>query len=88
MSLDITDRRIVNLTQVQSWFLHWETHASSKGSIMSVQCHEDLQSTIIGFIELCNYVINVHQGWSVTPAMINSDAIENIFVNRGVNSMV
>ena len=46
---------------------------------MSSQCHEDVQSSIIGFLELCNYVIESHPGTSIVPAMVNSDAIENNF---------
>lgn len=73
------DLRLMRLNAVQQWFLNWVSQIKSPKSIMSAQCHEDIQSSIIGFLELCYYVIKNHSGLYIVPAMVNSDAIENNF---------
>lgn len=73
------DIRLQKLHSVQQWFLNWEKKVQSQKSLMSSQCHEDIQSSIIGFLEICDFMIKKHPGTSIIPAMINSDAIENNF---------
>jgi len=46
---------------------------------MSAQCHEDIQSCIQGFMILCENVLDKSLHTDVTPGLINSDVIENIF---------
>ncbi|KAH3860323.1 hypothetical protein DPMN_023221 [Dreissena polymorpha] len=43
---------------------------------------EDTQSTIIGFLQLCFIISHETSGWSIVPAMINSDSIENYFCQQ------
>ena len=82
------DERILKLKEVQLWFLNWEnktdqnesmTKTAKSKCLMSRECMQDIQSTLLGFLEICFYVTQNHHGWSVIPAMINSDAIENQF---------
>jgi hypothetical protein len=49
--------------------------------LMSTQCMEDLESCIIGFIELCSKLLTHENNVNIflTPALINSDVIENEF---------
>ena len=46
---------------------------------MSRECMEDIFATIEGFQQLCSCINQEYPGWSIIPAMINSDPIENIF---------
>lgn len=48
-------------------------------SLMSPQCHQDHHAGILGFIELCEIVLQLNTNLYVTPGLINSDIIENIF---------
>ena len=73
------DIRFTKLNAVQQWFLNWQCKVNNQKSPMSSQCHEDIQSSIIGFLEICCHMMKTHIGTSIIPAMINSDAIENNF---------
>lgn len=46
---------------------------------MSLQCHEDIQSCIIGFVELCKMFLANKSKVFITPGLVNSDVIENTF---------
>ncbi|KAH3700287.1 hypothetical protein DPMN_075261 [Dreissena polymorpha] len=46
---------------------------------MSIQCHEDIQSCAIGFVELCQMLISAESKVRITPGLVNSDAVENLF---------
>lgn len=83
-----TDQRLPSLEQISQWFLQWEKHIYEDKSIsktqkskklMSAQCHEDIQSCLQGFISLCDYVLKITSTVYITPGLINSDVIENIF---------
>ncbi|WAR00136.1 hypothetical protein MAR_024508 [Mya arenaria] len=56
------DIRMTKLNAVQQWFLNWSFQTDSQKSIIISQYHGDVQSSIIGFLELCNYVIESHPG--------------------------
>lgn len=84
----MTDEKFLTLQNVSKWFLQWEAHIYDNKSLskkqmtkslMSNQCHEDIQSCIQGFIMLCEKVLHISPGVYVTPGLINSDIIENIF---------
>jgi hypothetical protein len=47
--------------------------------LMSVQCHEDIYYCIEGFIKLCKKCVCSNTTVFVTPALINSDVVENTF---------
>jgi len=86
---DIADDRLKTLQCVLSWFVEWQTaivdrkelNKSEKSKmLMSGQCFEDLQSCIIGFEELCQKLLTKPDyNVLITPALVNSDAIENEF---------
>ena len=78
----LDDTRLSQNKAIQSWFLEWETKAKTSKEIMSTMCHENIQSSIVGFEKLCKSTIQDKQGWSITPAMINSDPIENTFCQQ------
>ena len=75
------DDRLTQLNTVKDWFIKWQTD-SDRNNIMSRECMEDVSATIEGFQQLCSYINREYPGWSIIPAMINSDPIENIFCQQ------
>jgi hypothetical protein len=83
----IEDERLKTNKEAQLWFWKWEcevnaslvTPAEKRQSLLSKECLEDIQSCLLGFQQLCLDLIQQNSGWSIVPAMINSDAIENQF---------
>ena len=84
----LSDSRLNTLRSVNSWFTAWEKHVEEDVSLskkqkaqclMSAQCHEDIHSSIAGFLSLCEHVIKISKKVFVTPNLVNSDIIENIF---------
>ena len=76
------DPRLHELLEIAKWFDNWKNSDSlpskNKGKlIMSLQCHEDIQSCIIGFTELCMVFLKTSSKIYITPALINSDVIDN-----------
>jgi len=47
--------------------------------ILSHQAHEDIQSCIVGFIELCQTLLTLSHKVHITPGLTNSDVVENTF---------
>ncbi|KAH3862622.1 hypothetical protein DPMN_025592 [Dreissena polymorpha] len=85
----LEDQRLKDLKEIQAWFNDWQTHSfcskvklEKDGENMSEQCRKDIQSTIIGFLQLCCTISHEISGWSVVPAMINFDPIENRFCQQ------
>lgn len=83
-----TDPRLSTLKGVSNWFLQWErcvyedkilSKKDMGKRLMSSQCHEDVQACVLGFISLCESVLKMTRNIYITPALINSDVIENIF---------
>lgn len=84
----IDDPRLNTLKSVSSWFTQWQTLIAENGDIpknekskklLSVQCREDIQSCIQGFIALCSKLLQQSASMYITPGLVNSDVIENIF---------
>lgn len=84
----IDDSRIITLRDISAWFLGWTSSIQTNDSIpskekgkklLSHQCSEDLQSCIQGFLCLCDKVLKNPSTIFVTPGLVNSDVIENIF---------
>lgn len=82
----IEDIRLETIREVQKWFQNWtkgineNTKGFDKGkSLMSRECQEDIQSCLLGFEKLVVSILHEYHGWSIIPAMINSDQIENQF---------
>lgn len=46
---------------------------------MSAQCNEDIHSCIVGFLHLCQTNLKSGKNIYTTPALINSDVVENTF---------
>lgn len=84
------DERLAELQYVLSWFSDWNAGVTkldiskTKKSklIMSSQCQEDLKVCILGFFELCKTLTTRRPPSFVTPALVNSDIIENIFCQQ------
>ncbi|XP_052258149.1 uncharacterized protein LOC127862916 [Dreissena polymorpha] len=85
-SLD--DNRISTLHDVATWFSAWDNFILNcpeipgkdrKKRLLSQQCSEDIQSCILGFTALCKTVLTKSSVMYVTPGLVNSDVIENIF---------
>ena len=85
-SLD--DSRINNLLSVSSWFQQWQCFVMENSDIpqkdkskklLSAQCSEDIQSCLQGFIALCSTLLRKTPSMYITPGLVNSDVIENIF---------
>ena len=47
--------------------------------LMSTQCMENLESCVIGFMELCSKLLTHENNVNIflAPALINSDVVEN-----------
>ena len=77
---DVTDPRLKSLADVLAFFEAWEEEAKLKKiastALFSAQCREDLQCTILGFMELCKSHLK-HYGSSIIPGRVNSDIVEN-----------
>lgn len=78
--LSIDDERIQQLHEINEWFKSWEQSAGSDSkALFSFQCHEDIHACIIGFRSLCYKVLEKKSVIHITPALINSDIVENTF---------
>lgn len=76
----IDDSRLRELQEISNWFDDWKCKSADKPKhCMSYQCHEDIQSCTLGFIELCKMVLASSTQVFVTPGLVNSDIVENIF---------
>ena len=84
----INEPRLEELVSVAKWFDDWrkstladtpETITNKQKHIMSTQCHEDIQSCIIGFGQLCKMLLSGPCIIYVTPGLVNSNVIENTF---------
>lgn len=85
MSLD--DERLRDLQHVLAWFQEWregiQKESSPNSCLMSYQCMGDIESCIIGFLELCSVLLGrIDLDILITPALINSDIVENIFCQQ------
>lgn len=84
---ELNDHRLQELKMVDEWFNDWEksiensslTKKEKASALMSSQCHQDIHAGIRGFLELCEIVLHLNTNLYVTPGLINSDVIENIF---------
>lgn len=82
------DQRLTELSEIGKWFDIWEKNAMKLTSIkakdrsrriLSHQAHEDIQSCIVGFIELCKTLLTLSNKVHITPGLTNSDVVENTF---------
>lgn len=85
---DLSDKRLTELREVFDWFKEWQyevendSNLSSKEKsqkLMSRQCTEDVKSCLMGFIQLCDRMLTRSPKADITPALINSDIVENTF---------
>lgn len=85
-SLD--DPRLNTLKTVSLWFQQWQTFIMEDSGIpakekskklLSKQSSEDIQSCIQGFLTLCSNLLRKSSTRYITPGLVNSDVIENIF---------
>ena len=86
------DTRLTELRNVLNWFRKWQNDVNDNETehkekkLISFQTREDIVSLLIGFDELCCTKFQKSFG-SITPARINSDAIENLFSQqRGLHN--
>ena len=88
---NLSDKRLKDVCRVLEYFNDWQdkvtssdTHSVKKNLITS-QTREDINSSIQGFVSLCD--ISIKNGNSVNPGYINSDLIENNFCQqRGIRN--
>ena len=82
------DSRLNSLRSVSSWFQQWQCSIMENSDIpkkdkgkklLSAQCGEDIQSCLQGFIALCSILLRKATSMYITPGLVNSDVIENIF---------
>ena len=90
--VDIHDSRLVTIGEVLNFFQTWERDImaksdnakNKKAQLMTAETREDLESSLIGFDQMCRYVVS--RGIAVIPGLINSDPVENLFCQqRGIN---
>ena len=84
----VDDSRLNSLLSVSSWFKQWQCFVMENSDIpqkdkskklLSAQCSEDMQSCLQGFIALCSALLRKTPSVYITPGLVNSDVIENIF---------
>jgi hypothetical protein len=82
------DSRLNALLSISDLFQQWSTFIEQNKDIpnnqkskklLSAQCTEDIQSCIKGFVSLCLKVLQNSSAMYITPALINSDIVENVF---------
>ena len=87
----ITDPRLNELSEVLEWFVKWEKHIKScselrekekRACLMSSESSFDLQSCIIGFIQLVDLHLQETSKVPIIPGELNSDIIENNFCQQ------
>ena len=86
---NLNDSRLTQTQEVLSWFGEWKTGIQDRSvsnkekasCLMSAQCMEDIDSCLIGFLDLCSKLLcnTKSSSFYITPAFINSDVIENEF---------
>ena len=91
----MSDPRIQQLQDVLKWFTDWEAAIYRKHkqpavrnkALISPEAREDLESCIVGFIQLLELRNSQHPGFSIIPGRLNSDVIENNFSQqRGLHN--
>lgn len=56
---------------------------NKKAELMTAETREDLESSLIGFDQMCRHVVS--RGIVIIPGLINSDPVENLFCQqRGI----
>lgn len=88
---NVQDLRLLKLKRVLELFNQWESNVSECADLspakhlMTTETRDDLNSSITGFISLCELVVG--NGSSVNPGFLNSDLIENHFCQqRGIRN--
>ena len=81
------DERITQLSQILGFFTDWRIFCNEKkdpsskvSNFITDESYQDLISCIQGFLHLCEHRISC--GKSVTPRLINTDVVENIFCQQ------
>ena len=84
----VYDTRLKTLTSVTEWFQQWQIsifectdipRKEKSKKLLSTQCSEDIQSCLKGFCALCAKLLRKSPALYITPGLVNSDVIENIF---------
>lgn len=83
------DSRLTELEEINDWFQKWSSSAREGNErapekakkLMSAQCMQDIESCLVGFVELCKLTLKTKEA-SITPALINSDVVENHFCQQ------
>lgn len=88
----LEDSRINDLKECLDFFNKWESSVledstlskkEKQMSLITQETRDDLNSSILGFISLCNILIPLKV--PITPGLVNSDLIENMFCQqRGI----
>jgi hypothetical protein len=85
--ISFSDERLQALSKILSWFQAWNDTVQKQSipnkekskMLFTQECRDDFCSCIMGFIAMCQRRLKKHPGWSINPARINSDVIENNF---------
>lgn len=85
----LTDPRIAQLKEVSDWFQSWETSIIEdtelphpQHCLLTRETRQDIQSCILGFLELVKYRIASSPGSGIVPMRLNSDVVENFFCQQ------
>jgi hypothetical protein len=74
------DPRLSQLMDVLDFFNKWESESTPKSCKLTEQTREDINSSILGFVNLCKKLEKL--GISIIPGFINSDLVENFFCQQ------
>ena len=88
---ELSDGRLKQLKTASQFFLSWKTDVEESPLLVTSkhfltrETAEDLQSSLVGFISLCEQ--HITSGHSINPGYINSDIVENFFCKqRGIRN--
>ena len=85
---DPADDRLTQLRDILHFFMSWEQNnkndskiKTTEKSLISHQTREDIVSSILGFVEMCEAKLKLSSA-SIIPSRVNSDVVENMFCQQ------
>lgn len=88
--VEVNDMRLKILQEVLNWFTGWRTEIASvkakpkqkEKMLPSLECLDDIESTIVVFLKLCEIHMSEFKENGIYPSRFNSDLAENIFCQQ------
>ena len=75
------DPRLTGIQKTLNFFNEWKSSSINPRHLLTKECRYDLNSSITGFISLCNNVLR--NGEEIKPGYFNSNIFVNFFCQQG-----